>query len=119
MYDFNLARAVARQSQKDPRQYQPLLEEFENIEDHVLQQYKVNLHLVRIEKALEALCEMLKTQQFKEYAEYVELADAHGLQEHALALLPRRGTQQVRNHLMFSLGNRLMKVGGIHDWRRF
>jgi elongator complex protein 1 len=110
MYDFNLARAVARQSQKDPRQYQPLLEEFESIEDPVMQRYRVNLHLGRIAKALEAFSEILQKQQYKEFAEYVDLADKHELQEHALSLLPKRGTQQARNHLMLSLGNRLLKV---------
>jgi len=110
MYDFNLARAVARQSQKDPRQYQPLLEEFESIGDPVVQRYRVNLHLGRIAKALEALSEILQKQQYKEFTEYADLADKHDLQEHALSLLPKRGIQQVRNSLMLSLGNRLLKV---------
>ncbi|RUS18247.1 IKI3 family-domain-containing protein [Endogone sp. FLAS-F59071] len=51
MYDFNLVLMVAQQSQKDPREYLPFLQELQNLETFY-QRFKIDDHLQRFEKAL-------------------------------------------------------------------
>ncbi|CAG8606119.1 2621_t:CDS:2, partial [Scutellospora calospora] len=54
MYDFSLVLMVAQQSQKDPREYLPFLTELESYPKYY-QQFKIDDHLCRYEKALRNL----------------------------------------------------------------
>ncbi|XP_073315059.1 elongator complex protein 1 [Primulina huaijiensis] len=51
LYDLNLAAIVALNSQKDPKEFLPLLEELENM-PMLLMKYKIDLKLRRYESAL-------------------------------------------------------------------
>ncbi len=67
--DFDMARAIARQCQMDPKVYLPLLEGFESIAKGFsitsslgyLMLYRVNKHLKRNEVATEAFCKLIRT----------------------------------------------------------
>lgn len=52
MYDFGLVLFVATKSQKDPKEYLPLMNEFKQLEDVDYRYYKIDLYLRRYEKAL-------------------------------------------------------------------
>ena len=79
LYDLRLALAVARKSQKDPREYMPYLQ---GLQDMELQRRKFTIDddLHRHVKALKHLHAM---NQFDEFANYTE---KHALYEEALAL---------------------------------
>ncbi|XP_074316642.1 elongator complex protein 1 isoform X1 [Silene latifolia] len=51
LYDLNLAAIVALNSQKDPKEFLPFLQELESMPTLIMQ-FKIDLHLRRYEKAL-------------------------------------------------------------------
>lgn len=54
MYDFDLVMMVAQQSQKDPKEYLPFLQQLQGMPKYV-QRYTIDESLGRHEKALENL----------------------------------------------------------------
>lgn len=54
MYDFDLVMMVAQQSQKDPKEYLPFLQQLQGMPKYV-QRYTIDEHLGRHVKALENL----------------------------------------------------------------
>ncbi|RUP46125.1 hypothetical protein BC936DRAFT_147332 [Jimgerdemannia flammicorona] len=79
MYDFSLVLMVAQQTQKDPREYLPFLQELQNLEV-LYQRFKIDDHLQRHEKALLNLC--LAGDQY--FAEVVKYMQKHSLYQAAL-----------------------------------
>jgi len=59
MYDFDIARAVARNSQMDPKVYLPLLQRFKNLPCNY-SKYEIDMRLKRYENALSNLFESIK-----------------------------------------------------------
>lgn len=54
-YDFELFRMIASRSDKDPREYNQMLRDFEKIEDENYRKYQIDLKLKRYAKALNHL----------------------------------------------------------------
>jgi elongator complex protein 1 len=82
LYDLRLAGAIGRNSQKDPREYLPMLQKFESLgktSPH-LQKYSVDLHLGRFSSALKNLS--LAGQEH--YGECLDLIRSKSLYEEGL-----------------------------------
>lgn len=87
LYDLELALLVAQQSQKDPKEYLPFLQ---NLQSQALlrRQYSIDNHLGRYRKALIHLCELNAFDEVKfytmEYNLYTEAVDFYRYQEDKL-----------------------------------
>lgn len=82
MYDFDLVLLVASKSQKDPKEYIPMLNELNEM-DEDYRRFTINKHLKRFNKAIQSLvkCGPEKYDQLKTFVKY------HSLYREALALL--------------------------------
>ncbi|KAM3588825.1 putative elongator complex protein 1 [Umbelopsis sp. WA50703] len=89
MYDFSLVLMVAQQSQKDPREYLPFLQELQELEKYY-QRFKIDDHLKRYRKAIENLSKA-GNQHFDELVTY---ARKHTLYTVALQLYPNTSTER-------------------------
>lgn len=123
MYDFEMARAVARNSQMDPKVYLPLLKRFNELPVFYAR-YEVDIRLKRLDSALTNLCQSFLSN------ESVNILD-HGLDkssrtgnsfEDCMELikqqnLHKRGLELFRNDsvkmriILISLGDNLVKEG--------
>lgn len=82
MYDFELVLLVAYKSQKDPKEYVPMLDELNEMEENY-KRFTINKHLKRFERAVESLvmCGTSKHNELKTFVKY------HSLYREALSLL--------------------------------
>uniref|UniRef100_A0A1A9WDF6 Elongator complex protein 1 n=1 Tax=Glossina brevipalpis TaxID=37001 RepID=A0A1A9WDF6_9MUSC len=80
-YDFGLVLFVARKSQKDPKEFLPMLNEWNKYNDDNYRKFKIDEYLKRYEKALEHIskCE----EKFEEALEFIK---NHKLFNQALTL---------------------------------
>lgn len=81
MYDFDLVLLVANKSQKDPKEYIPMLNELNAMEEN-FKRFTVNKHLKRFDRAVECLakCGPEKYGELKTFVKY------HSLYKEALQL---------------------------------
>lgn len=119
MYDFDLARAVARHSQMDPKVYLPLLKRYKSLPQYYAK-YEVDLRLKRYESALRNLhksgcnesieqnpAEQVELQPgFNSFERCLKLIEEHHLYRTALDLF-HKDEEQTR--IMLSLGHYFME----------
>lgn len=81
MYDFDLVLLVANKSQKDPKEYIPMLNELNEMKDNY-KKFSINKHLKRFDKAVRCLveCGEEKHGELKTFVKY------HSLYREALSL---------------------------------
>ncbi|XP_063627184.1 putative elongator complex protein 1 [Cydia splendana] len=81
MYDFDLVLLVANKSQKDPKEYVPMLNEFNGMEENY-KRFSINKLLKRFTRAVECLakCGQDKNDELKTFVKY------HSLYREALRL---------------------------------
>lgn len=120
MYEFDLARAIASNSQMDPKVYLPLLRSYQNT-PHYYGRFKVDLKLNRFDLALRNLVESYASVEVLEVvngddsatseswtndmASCLRFITEHELYETGLELLPNNPE---RSSLLLSLGDYLM-----------
>lgn len=82
MYDFDLALLIATKSQKDPKEYIPMLNEFNDMDENY-KRFTINKHLKRFDNAVECLvkCGPSKHGELRTFVKY------HSLYREGLALL--------------------------------
>ena len=79
LYNLQLALLIAQQSQKDPREYVPFLQNFQRMEP-LRRQYSIDDHLDRHKKALKSLYDLNAFVELKSYvSKYALYEDALGL----------------------------------------
>eukprot|EP00978_Attheya_sp_CCMP212_P016545 scaffold43481_cov57-Attheya_sp.AAC.1 len=122
LYNFDLAKAVARNSQMDPKVYLPLLKRLRGLPESVAR-YEVDLRLNRYESALKNLvrssetmeetntdddsAESLASRMEKHFQKCLEFTDQHKLHKLALQLFESQTDQ--RRRIMISLGEHLLQ----------
>ncbi|CAG4944114.1 unnamed protein product [Parnassius apollo] len=81
MYDFDLVLLVANKSQKDPKEYIPMLNELNGMDENY-KKFSINKHLKRFDKSVKYLanCGVEKYEELKTFVKY------HSLYREALAL---------------------------------
>ncbi|CAB3244736.1 unnamed protein product [Arctia plantaginis] len=81
MYDFDLVLLIANKSQKDPKEYVPMLDELNEMEENY-KRFTINKHLKRFDRAVESLvlCGPSRHNELKTFVKY------HSLYREALAL---------------------------------
>lgn len=81
MYDFDLVLLVAHKSQKDPKEYVPMLDELNKMEENY-KRFTINKHLKRFDRAVESLvlCGPSRHNELKTFVKY------HSLYQAALTL---------------------------------
>lgn len=104
MYDFDLAKAVARNSQKDPKVYLPMLSRLSRM-SNLLGRHDVDMQLGRYESALIHLAKA-KDEVENHFERCLELTTKHKLHSTALQLFTE---EEKRCSIMVSLGNRHME----------
>lgn len=128
--DFEMAKAIARQCQMDPKSYLPLLESFECIGkgcsndsfQHALMHYAVNIHLKINEKSVDW---GLKAMEFYNKInsnicpeildltkKLVDVADANDMYEYTLPRLTHLSSKQINDNIITSTLNDMRKVFG-------
>jgi len=121
MYDYELARAIARNSQMDPKVYLPLLKRLKKLPDFFAK-YEVDIHLKRYELALSNLhqscvrAESLNSIEPTEdkifgnsFSQCLELVEKYKL--HRLGLKLYHQNSEKRSQIMQSLGKHLLNQG--------
>ncbi|KAI2501459.1 IKI3 family [Fragilaria crotonensis] len=121
MYDYELARAVARNSQMDPKIYLPLLKRLNSLPEY-FSKYEVDIRLKRYETALSNLYtsgiqkenldafEATEGQVFGNgFDQCLELIEKHGL--HRLGLQLYKYDTEREHLLLRSLGENLLQQG--------
>lgn len=88
LYDLDLALLVAQQSQKDPKEYLPFLQELQE-QSLLRRKFMIDEHLQRYSKALGYLSEMNDT-----FDELLEFMETHNLYKDALAIYRRSEEKQ-------------------------
>lgn len=104
LYDFDLAKAVARHSQMDPKVYLPMLKRWRELPEDTAK-YEVDVKLKRYESALRHLvgaC-LSSTDGFEKCLKFIE---EHGL--HKLGLDLVKGDDDKYHTVMVSLGENLL-----------
>lgn len=71
LYDLDLTLLVAQQSQKDPKEYLPFLQELQK-QDLLRRKFSIDTHLKKYSKALGHLAEMEGEDSFQEALEYIK-----------------------------------------------
>ena len=114
MYDFDLARAVARNSQMDPKVYLALVKRLKSLPESVAR-YEVDVRLERFDAALENLVkhggepagsDPSSDEHFKRCLEFIE---QHKLHQLGLELFHDKA--KCKRTIMISLGERLLGEG--------
>mmetsp|Transcript_9680 Transcript_9680/g.20514 ORF Transcript_9680/g.20514 Transcript_9680/m.20514 type:complete len:584 (+) Transcript_9680:1065-2816(+) len=118
MYDFEIARAVARNSQMDPKIYLPMLKRFNTL-PMFFSRYEVDLRLKRFDLALKHLYEsnagnevldcfpQFQISEGNSFDDCMKLVNEHKLHKLGLELF-RSNTDKTRTILM-ALGNSLLE----------
>lgn len=120
MYDFDLSRAVARNSQMDPKVYLPLLKRLKELPEHY-GKYEVDIRLKRYELALAHLVKSGSSgEQLEPFKKLLEGPDSFGNEFeqcmnliesqalHRLGLELFEEDQQKRRVVLISLGKHLL-----------
>jgi elongator complex protein 1 len=123
MYDFEIARAVARNSQMDPKVYLPLLKRFMSLPWNYAK-YEVDIRLKRYEDALKNLFESNEAEETLEGFESQEKEDVPfgNTFDNCMVLIEKQKLHRLALHLyqadpaktrviLISLGNSLMEDG--------
>jgi elongator complex protein 1 len=119
MYDFDVARAVARNSQMDPKVYLPLLKRYRDLPENFAR-FEVDVRLKRFESALRHLHQSYKlgeavdnaqfsTQndlQANDFAACARLIEEHRLFRLGMELFP---DESHRTAIMLMLGDHLLR----------
>ncbi|KAL8888320.1 MAG: hypothetical protein Q9215_004232 [Flavoplaca cf. flavocitrina] len=79
LYDLRLTLLIAEQSQKDPREYLPFLQNLQRMET-LRRQFSIDDHLSRVKKAIRHLCDLNAFEEVKSYT------STHGLYEQTMGL---------------------------------
>ena len=79
IYDLRLTLLIAQQSQKDPREYLPFLQNLQRIET-LRRQFSIDDHLSRYKKAIRHLCDLNAFEEVKSYT------STHDLYEQTMGL---------------------------------
>ncbi|XP_015608261.1 putative elongator complex protein 1 [Cephus cinctus] len=87
MYDFDLTMFVASKSQKDPKEYIPLLNGLKNLEENYMK-YSIDKHLKRYESALKHISKIPE-----KFNECIELIRNHRLYVQALKLFDKNSEE--------------------------
>ncbi len=99
LYDLELALLVAQQSQKDPKEYLPFLQNLQR-EPLLRRKYLIDNHLGRYSKALKHLCELGAFDEVKTYTIrhvlYPEALDFYRYQEDQLKEIIRLYADQLQ-----------------------
>jgi elongator complex protein 1 len=120
IYDFELARSIARNSQMDPKVYLPLIKRFQSLPE-CYARFQVDLRLKRYETALSNLFESAEQMENLEETSTAEsplvvdnsfetclsFIDEHGLHSQGLRLFKKYPEKQ--RQVMLSLGNHLLQ----------
>ena len=115
MYDLDLARAVARNSQMDPKQYLPLLQKFREL-PHFYSRYEIDIRLKRFPEALRNLARsssdgedagegMCVENTFRDSLALIKKQKLHQL---GLELFPQR---QQKREILIDLSEQLLLSG--------
>jgi elongator complex protein 1 len=111
MYDYDLAKAVARNSQMDPKVYLPMLKRLRSLPEFVAR-FEVDIKLEKYESALDHLYksgigtdQMISQDHFDKCLSFVE---KHNL--HRLGLDLFKSYQTWHQKVMISLGNSLLNT---------
>jgi len=111
MYDFDLAMAVARNSQLDPKVYVSQIRAWKEMKPADMAKYEVDLKLKRYDSALRHLFNAGKNtmnDEDKNFQRCYDLIEEHKL--HSLGLkLFENNAKNYHNRIMISLGKRLLK----------
>ena len=109
MYDFDLAKAVARHSQMDPKVYLPLLKHWRELPGAIAR-YEVDVKLKRYESALRHLVassEVVEgTPDESYFSDCLKFIEEHNLYRPGLELF--RNEKIMHRSIMVSLGERLL-----------
>ena len=110
MYDFDLARAVARNSQMDPKVYLPLLKRLRSLPESTAK-YEVDIRLERFESALTHLVSSSTDESVEDehFARCLSFIKKHKL--HRLGLELYESDNIRKNEIMESLAERLLTEG--------
>jgi len=118
IYDYDIARAVARNSQMDPKMYLPLLKRFNTLPTF-FSRYEVDMRLKRFEMALTNLYEssvrdekldnfvQIQNLNSNSFDDCMKLIDEHKLYKLGLNLF-RENTARIKK-ILIALGNCLME----------
>ena len=117
LYDYDMARAVARNSQMDPKVYLPLLQQYRSL-PICFARYQVDVKLKRFESALRNLHdskmngeiiemndEYGQKKQANDFSEFLRLVEVH--KQHRVGLEVCSDKEE-RNLIFQSLGNQLL-----------
>lgn len=82
MFDFDLALLIATKSQKDPKEYIPMLNEFNDMDENY-KKFTINKHLKRFDNAVECIvrCGISRHAELRSFVKY------HSLYSEVLGLL--------------------------------
>jgi elongator complex protein 1 len=110
MYDFDLAKAVARNSQLDPKVFLPMLKRFASLPDKAVARYEVDMKLGRFESALRNLSKVQinsAEEEEKHFDLCLHVVEEHQL--HKLALPLFQENKRMHHGILVSLGERLLR----------
>jgi elongator complex protein 1 len=111
MYDFDLAKAVARHSQMDPKVYLPLLKHWRELPEAIAR-YEVDVKLKRYESALRHLVASKEVKEEPPDEDEVYVANCLKFIEeqnlYSLGLELFRNEKNIYRSIMVSLGERLL-----------
>ncbi|KAL9188474.1 hypothetical protein ACHAXT_006852 [Thalassiosira profunda] len=109
MYDFELAKAVARHSQMDPKLYLPMLKRWRELPEATAR-YEVDVKLKRYESALRHLVASGQEEDgvadSEHFAKCLSFVEQHGL--HKLGLELFKSDSNNHRSIMISLGEKLL-----------
>ena len=111
MYDYDLAKAVARNSQMDPKVYLPMLKRLRSLPDFVAR-FEVDIKLEKYESALTNLYKSgIGTDQImpqEHFAKCLTFVEKHDL--HRLGLILFKSYATWHQQIMISLGHNLLNT---------
>lgn len=105
MYDWDLAKAVARNSQMDPKVYLSLIKRLSSMEDQERARYEVNIKLERFEMALKCLARCHAEENL--FQTCLQLVEQYGL--HKVGLEIFKDQPDKHRQILLSLGEKLLQ----------
>jgi len=114
LYDFELVLMIAQQSQKDPREYIPFLQNLQKLETNY-QHFKINDYLERYEKALECLS-ISGEQYFNDCLNYIK---KHFLYNEAMKIFKNEESKYLKVLIIYAeylASHELFSQAGLAYW---
>jgi len=114
LYDFELVLMIAQQSQKDPREYIPFLQNLQKLENNY-QHFKINDYLERYEKALECLS-ISGEQYFNDCLNYIK---KHFLYNEAMKIFKNEESKYLKVLIIYAeylSSHELFNQAGLAYW---